>query len=106
MDFRLRILAGLGPEVALELRDATDLRAIPDNRAVEIDVDLDDFRRIGGGGLLVWGMSSLVACVMMGIDMINTMMSTNMTSMSGVVLISIIGAPSAPPVLIATESYL
>ena len=49
--------------------------------------------RTGGGGLFVCGMSSLVACVMTGIDMISTMMSTSMTSMSGVVLISIIGAP-------------
>ena len=30
--------------------------------------------RTGGGGLLVCGMSSLVACVMTGIDMISTMM--------------------------------
>jgi hypothetical protein len=35
------------------------------------------------------------------------MMSTSMTSMSGVVLISIIGAPSPPPpTLIAMKNYL
>jgi hypothetical protein len=64
--------------------------------------------RIGGGGLLVWGMSSLVACVMTGMDMISTMMSTNMTSMSGVVLISIIGVslPSELPTLIDMKNYL
>jgi hypothetical protein len=40
--------------------------------------------------------------------MINTMMSTSITSMSGVVLISIIGAPepSELPTLIAMENYL
>src|SRR5688500_12724119 len=44
---------------------------------------------------------------MTGIDMINTMMSTSMTSMSGVVLISIIGAPSsAAPTLIDMKRFL
>jgi hypothetical protein len=53
-------------------------------------------------------MSSLVACVMTGMDMISTMMSTNMTSMSGVVLISIIGVslPSELPTLIDMKNYL
>src|SRR6186997_720753 len=63
--------------------------------------------RTGGGGLLVCGMSSLVAWVMTGIDMMSTMISTNMTSMSGVVLISIIGAPcSEAPTDIDMKSYL
>ena len=63
--------------------------------------------RSRGGGWLVCGMSSFVACVMTGIDMISTMMSTSITSMSGVVLISIIGAPSPPlPTLIAMKNYL
>jgi hypothetical protein len=44
---------------------------------------------------------------MTGIDMINTMMSTSITSMSGVVLISIIGAPASElPTLIAMKNYL
>src|SRR6187399_1222489 len=63
--------------------------------------------RTGGGGLLVCGMSSLVACVMTGIDMMSTMISTNMTSMSGVVLISIIGAPDSElPTVIDITNYL
>src|SRR6187399_1600791 len=63
--------------------------------------------RTGGGGLLVCGMSSLVACVMTGIDMMSTMISTNMTSMSGVVLISIIGAPDSElPTDIDMKDYL
>src|SRR6188768_3635571 len=52
-------------------------------------------------------MSILVACVMAGIEMMSTMISTNMTSMSGVVLISIIGAPcSEAPTDIDMKSYL
>src|ERR1700688_3276437 len=42
-------------------------------------------------------MSSFTACVMIGSVTISVTSSTNMTSISGVVLISHIGAPSPPP---------
>ena len=52
-------------------------------------------------------MSSFTACVITGSVMMNMISSTNMTSINGVVLISIIGSPSPPPpTLIAMASYL
>src|SRR6187401_557899 len=44
MDFRLGIVVALRLEVTLELRNATDHRPVPDDRAIEVDVDLDHFR--------------------------------------------------------------
>jgi hypothetical protein len=41
----------------------------------------------------------------MGMVMMNMIRSTSMTSISGVVLMSIIGSPSAPPVDIAIGTY-
>src|SRR5215217_5475554 len=51
---------------------------------------------IGGGGLFGWltGRSSFTAWVWIGMVMMNMMRRTNMTSMSGVVLMSSIGSPS------------
>src|SRR5687767_13552121 len=56
----------------------------------------------GGGGRLVCGMSSFTAWVITGRVMMNMIRSTNMTSINGVVLISIMGSSSPPlPTLIA-----
>src|SRR5690348_8338139 len=50
---------------------------------------------IGGGvELLFCGRSSFTAWVWIGMVMISMMISTSMTSINGVVLISIIGSPS------------
>jgi hypothetical protein len=43
---------------------------------------------------------------MTGSVMMNMINSTNMTSINGVVLISIIGSPSLEPTLIAMKRYL
>src|SRR6476660_1633277 len=50
---------------------------------------------IGGGVWFGWltGRSSFTACVWIGMVMMNMMRRTNMTSINGVVLISIIGSP-------------
>ena len=66
---------------------------------------------IGGGGWFGWltGRSSFTAWVWIGMVMMNMISSTSMTSISGVVLMSIIGSPSAlsPVVCIdmANNSY-
>src|ERR1043165_2503971 len=44
VDFRLRLLVALRPEETLELRNATDHGSVPDDRAIEVDIDLDHFR--------------------------------------------------------------
>src|SRR3982750_3912561 len=51
---------------------------------------------MGGGGWFGWltGRSSFTAWVWIGMVMMNMMRRTNMTSMSGVVLMSIMGSPS------------
>jgi len=53
---------------------------------------------VGGGGLPA-GIFSFTACVWIGIVMISMISSTNITSMSGVVLMSTItsGSPDPPP---------
>src|SRR5687767_8398914 len=52
-------------------------------------------------------MSSFTACDITGSVMMNMINNTNITSMSGVVLISIIGSPSPPPpTCIAMVCYL
>src|SRR5678815_5295473 len=43
VNFGLRILVAFRTEEALELRDAADNCAVPHDRAVEVDVDLNDF---------------------------------------------------------------
>ena len=51
-------------------------------------------------------MSSFTACVITGSVMMNMISNTNMTSISGVVLMSIMGSPSPPPpTLIAMANY-
>ena len=51
----------------------------------------------GGAALLGTGMFILTACVWIGIVMMNMMSNTSITSISGVVLMSIITSPSASP---------
>lgn len=104
----LRLLRRLDAEVTFQVAQLHHI-AVPDDGAVEVHVQAD---RLGdlvvGGGLLFWrGMSSFTACVITGSVMMNMINNTNMTSINGVVLISIIGAPSSlPPTLIDMKRYL
>ena len=50
---------------------------------------------LGGGAALVTGMSRLTACNCAGMVMISMINSTNITSISGVVLMSIISSSSS-----------
>ncbi len=51
----------------------------------------------GGAALLGTGMFIFTACVWIGMVMMNMMSSTSITSISGVVLMSIITSPSGSP---------
>src|SRR6185295_12689250 len=44
VNLRLRLLVTLGTEEALQLRNTADHRSVPDDRAIEVDIDLDDLR--------------------------------------------------------------
>src|SRR5687768_12703093 len=49
MNLGLRVFVTLRPEEALQLRNAADHRAVPHDRAIEVDVELDDLRAHGRG---------------------------------------------------------
>src|ERR1700682_3947684 len=64
---------------------------------------------VGGGGGVPTGMFSFTAWVWMGMVMISMMISTSITSINGVVLMSIItsGSASGPaPTVIAMDRFL
>src|SRR6476620_7582148 len=59
---------------------------------------------IGGGGWLVFcGRSSFTACVWIGSVMMNMMRRTSMTSINGVVLMSIIGSPESLSLVVCID---
>ena len=108
VQFGLRILRRLDPEIVFQ-RVELNLRSVPDDRAIPVDVDPDRFDNFVSGGGGVWlgrGMSSFTACVMTGRVMMNIISSTNMTSINGVVLTSIIGSSSPPAPTFIAIRYL
>ena len=103
VDLRLRVLGILDRDVVAEGL-LVDGRAVPEDRAVELDVDLDDGGGSVGGFGLSRGRSILTACVITGIVMMKMISSTSMMSTSGMTFGSTIGSALSPLTETAMQS--
>ena len=106
LNIRLLRLSGFRREVAFELSHFHG-HSVPQHQSVKVDRHLHHFGDLCQARWLAAGICNIVECVIRGSVMMNMIRSTNMTSISGVVLISIIGSPSPPlPTFIAMSCYL